>query len=148
MQQTTHRQIDMKIKNKFFFQTHDVLAEKRLDVIEYLRIKGVDNEKYLKAYDYFVVNNAQFDGATIVKDLNDLPHLPLAAMLHDYEYLTTLKSVHWTSWIQTKVRLDWEYGQNLESLGKGTWIPYTRAISLIISTPLYPVFIIYKKITS
>ena len=141
----------MKIKNKFFFQTHDVLAEKRLDVIEYLRIKGVDNEKYLKAYDYFVVNNTQFDGATIVKDLNDLPDLPLAACKHDHGYLTELALIPWyklLKWLKTKVKLDWQYAKDLEDLGKGTWIPYIRAISLIISTPLYPLFIIYKKITS
>lgn len=132
------------MKNNFFLQPIETISEKRNDVIEYLRIKGVDNEKYLKAYDYFVINSTQFDGATIVKDLNDLPHLPLAAMLHDYEYIITLKSVHWTNWIQTKVRLDWEYGQNLESLGKGTWIPYARVVSLVISTPLYPLFILFK----
>ena len=132
--------------NKFFLQNIKVLAAKRLDVIEYLRIKRVDNTTFLKAYDYFAIHNMEFDGATIVKDLDDLPDLPLAAMKHDYEYLTTLKSAHWTKWIQTKVRLDWQYAKDLESLGKGTWIPYARAIILMLSSPLYPLFILFKRI--
>ena len=134
--------------NKFFQQPLEVLVEKRIDVIEYLRIKGVENTRYLKAYDYFATHNKEFDGATIVKDLNDLPDLPLAAMVHDFGYLIELKKARFSKWLQTKIKLDWKYGQDLESLGKGTWIPYIRAISLIVTSPFYPLFIIYKKITS
>ena len=76
--------------NKFFRQPLDVLVEKRKDVIEYLRIKGIDAETYLKAYDYFTIHTEEFDGATIVKDLDDLPDLPLAAMVHDWQYLYIL----------------------------------------------------------
>tara|TARA_R110000796_G_scaffold101246_1_gene209976 strand:+ start:157 stop:576 length:420 start_codon:yes stop_codon:yes gene_type:complete len=139
------------MKNKFFLQDSKVLAEKRLDVIEYLRIKNVSNATYLPAYDYFVINNTQFDGATIVKDLNDLPDLTLAACKHDHGYLTELALIPWyklLKWLKTKVKLDWQYAKDLEDLGKGTWIPYGRAVSLIITIPLYPLYILYKKITS
>ena len=137
--------------NKFFLQPPEVLTEKRKDVIEYLRIKGLDNARYLKAYDYFAIHKKEFDGATIVKDLDDLPNLPLAALEHDYHYLTTLASVPWyklLKWLKTKARLDWQYARDLESLGRGTWIPYTRAVFLILTSPLYPLFKLYKKIKS
>ena len=137
--------------NKFFLQPPEVLTEKRKDVIEYLIIKGLVDTRYLKAYDYFAIHKKEFDGETIVKDLDDLPDLPLAGLKHDYHYLTTLASVPWyklLKWLKTKIRLDWQYAKDLQSLGKGSWIPFARAVFLILATPLYPLFKLYKKIKS
>ena len=136
------------MRNRFFLQNSTVLAEKRKEVIEYLRIKGIDNKRYLQAYDYFATHNEEFDGATIVKDLDDLPDLPLAAMVHDWRYVHILLKYNGWRWLKIKVRFDWEYGKNLEALGKGAWVPYVRAVGLIISTPLYPIYKLIKKRTN
>jgi hypothetical protein len=55
-----------------------------------LLYKGYNQEQvdiYLKAFDYFSKKHTEFDGATVVKDLVDIPGLDLDAMLHDYHYI-------------------------------------------------------------
>jgi len=77
-------------KSTYFHQSKEQLFESRKNVFLFLDLKGyVPNEifVYIKAFDYFCKNPTQFDGATIVKDLQDIPHLDLDAMLHDYHYL-------------------------------------------------------------
>ena len=79
-----------KSKSNFFLQDRETLAEKRHQVIMVLRFKGLNTQeinKFTEAYDYFKNNPKKFDGATIVKDLNDIKGLDLKAMLHDYECL-------------------------------------------------------------
>ena len=79
-----------KSKSNFFLQDRETLAEKRHQVIMVLRFKGLNTQeinKFTEAYDYFRNNPKKFDGATIVKDLNDIKGLDLKAMLHDYECL-------------------------------------------------------------
>ena len=74
----------------FFEQDKNVLAVKYQDVFSILKIKGynVDQQTvYKKAFDYFVENPHDFDGATLVNDLCDIPDLDLDAMLHDYHYV-------------------------------------------------------------
>jgi hypothetical protein len=119
-------------RNNFFKQSKEILAIKRIDVETLLRIKEINSTNYLLAYDYFCKHINAFDGATIVKDFNDIPELDLNAMLHDYKYITQfgiIKKFYW----------DWEYLQGMNDLGKGYRIG--RYIGLLISSIF---FIPYK----
>ncbi len=133
----------MTIFNKesyFFKQDKQTLIQKRNEVKALLRFKGIDNSMFLKAYDFFVANPKQFDGATIVKDLNDIKGLDLAALVHDYRYLVDLPRYKGLKWFKIKTKYDFEYGRNMELLGKGIY-HYIRFIALFLSTPFY---LIYK----
>jgi hypothetical protein len=99
-------------KNSFFKQPKEVLESKRQDVETLLKIKGFDSSIYLEAYNYFCENKLDFDGATIVKDLPDIPNLDLNAMVHDYRYILQFG-------VFRKFRWDWEYYQGMNDLGKG-----------------------------
>jgi hypothetical protein len=121
-------------KNSFFKQEASVLKRKREEVKRLLYFKEVHSSVYLKAYDYFCENKMDFDGATIVKDLDDIPELDLNAMLHDYRYLTDFG-------IFKKFKWDWEYFQGMNKLGKG--YRTGRYIALTLSSI---VFIPYKLI--
>jgi len=123
-------------KNDFFYQDEKTLKSKRRDVKTLLKIKGFNPkliELVLCAYDYFSKNPHLFDGETIVKDLDDLPNLSIAGLVHDFEYVVYKV---WKNPVK-KIKADWEYAQLHEQLGKGYFIPYLRAICLIIITPLY-----------
>ena len=122
--------------NVFKNQTKRTLEVLDFDIETLLKIKDI-HINYKDAFNYLSKNPAQFDGATVVKDLVDLPKLSISAMIHDYEYLINLPKYKGLEWLKYKIRIDWEYGQNLELLGKGYFIPYTRAIALIITTPIY-----------
>ena len=77
-------------KNNTFYKSKTDLDNLYYDMDVLLRIKGRSEDecwKYKKAFTYFRTFPHKYDGATIVKDLNDLPNLDLDAMLHDYEYL-------------------------------------------------------------
>jgi len=143
-------------KNNFFqpvpgetkAQTNARLDSKRLDVLEYLRIKriqGVWKMWILKAYDYFEQHPDEFDGASIVKDLDDLPNLSLAALVHDYLYLIDLKKYSGVRWFYKKCEFDYRYGKLLEMFGKGIWTPYLRTGLLVLSTPFYLLLLAVKK---
>lgn len=119
-------------KNSFFKQEASVLKRKREEVKRLLYFKEVHSSVYLEAYDYFCKNKMDFDGATIVKDLDDIPELDLNAMLHDYRYLTDFG-------IFKKFKWDWEYYQGMNKLGKG--YRTGRYIALTLSSI---VFIPYK----
>ncbi len=121
-----------------YFKTGD-LVQKRKDVITYLRLKGLShlNNYFLEAFDFFVVNPDEFDGATLVKDLNDIKGLTLSAMRHDYDTIMLLPKFTKLKWVKYNIIYAWHYGKNLELMGKGIWTPYFRAIGLIVATPLY-----------
>lgn len=112
-------------RNEFFKQSKEVLVTKRVDVETLLKIKGFDSTNYLMAYDYFCEHTSAFDGATLVKDLPDLPKLDLNAMLHDFRYITQYG-------ILLKFKWDWEYFQGMDDLGKGYRLG--RYVGLIISS--------------
>lgn len=132
-------------KNDFFKQDAKTLKQKRRDMKTLLRIKEFSNSDVFwfgVMYDYFCKNPEQYDGETLVKDLNDLPNLSLAGLEHDYEYIVCKV---WKSPI-AKIRSDWAYAKRHEQLGKGWLIPYTRAIGLILSTPFYYLIKLYNHI--
>lgn len=79
-----------KSKNDFFKQDIETLDEYRYQLRMMLKYKGRSEEDidfYIEVYGFFCHFTTKFDGATIVKDLCDLPKLDLDAMMHDYECL-------------------------------------------------------------
>jgi hypothetical protein len=123
-------------RNEFFKQEVWILAARRTDVETLLTIKEVDAQKYLIAYDYFSISQTEFDGATIVKDLNDIPELDLNAMLHDYRYITDFG-------VFKKFKWDYEYLQGMNDLGKG--YRTGRFIALILSSVFFTPYKLLSK---
>lgn len=117
--------------NKYFKQPTEILIKKRIQVQTYLEIKEYSKDEiaiYLKAYDYFSKEINEYDGATIVKDLVDLPHLDLDAMLHDYHYIVYHSATNFVS----KWKADWIYAKGMERKGKGQYSAFSRLVVLII----------------
>lgn len=120
----------------------------RIDVLNLLQIKGASKPhiaRVLQAYDYFSTRPHEFDGATIVKDLIDCHGFDLKALRHDYEYIVVMPQLRWFKWLFYKIIIDWQYGVDHELLGNSPLIGYSRAILLIISTPFYPIFKLFRK---
>lgn len=118
--------------NHFFNQDKATLNLKRDYVWKLLTMKGYCNDAvavYLKAYDYFCINPDDFDGATLIKDLCDIPDLDLDAMYHDYCYLI----YNVASNISMKWRADKLYAKGNERKGKGLYSAYSRFIGLSVS---------------
>lgn len=120
-------------KNNTFYKTRHELDDLYANMTMLLFLKGrTENEiwKYKRAFTYFCTFPHKFDGATIVKDLNDLPNLDLDAMLHDYEYLCGANKD-----FKRKFKADFDYIRNMEKNGKG--IRVFRLILLTLSGILY-----------
>lgn len=140
----------IKSKNNFFTQSQDFLEEKRKHLINVLSDFGIDTEKdkrWLQAYDLFrnYTNQYMYDGATIVKDLHTIYGYDAPAGNHDISYIMN----DWFSFrgLINKFTLDYKYGLDMRALQ----IPYTTAWSRVfllwIATPLWYIFLIFKKIT-
>ena len=132
-------------KNNFFLQDRETFATKRHHLINVLIDFGVEDlDRWLKSYDYFIFNPAEFDGATIVKDLNTIADYDGAAANHDYTYL------HIGFWsykgLIEKLKSDFKYGKDQEKTGKGSITAYTRTVLLWLSTPLYYLLLIFKSL--
>ena len=109
-----------KSKNTHFQQDRDTLADYRYKMVMILIYKGrtdAEINKYKEAYDFFCKFTTKFDGATIVKDLCDLPKLDFDAMLHDYECLIGANR-NLIKWFQSA----WNYFENMRKNGKGNQI--------------------------
>ena len=131
-------------KSNFFRQDRETLASKRAHFVKVLydfEVKDVD--RWLFAFDYFRNNPEDFDGATIVKDLHTINGYDGAAGNHDIAYLNT---DFWTrkGFVQ-KLKVDFQYGIDQEKTGKGSVTAYTRTVLLWLSTPLYYLYLIFKK---
>jgi len=131
-------------KSTFFVQDPEILKIYRIQVVSILEIKGYDTNEinvYLKAFDYFCLNCNEFDGATVVKDLQDLPKLDLDAMLHDYQYLVqNVASTFYTKWFA-----DWLYAKGQERKGKGQYSSFSRFIGLTIIGLFFVPYASYKR---
>jgi len=131
-------------KSTFFAQDSEILKIYRRQVISILEIKDYDTEEinvYLKAFDYFCLNCNEFDGATVVKDLQDLPKLDIDAMLHDYQYLVqNVASTFYTKWYA-----DWLYAKGQERKGKGQYSSFSRFIGLTIIGLFFVPYASYKR---
>jgi hypothetical protein len=118
-------------KSTYFQQPKEVLFNSRDKVFRLLDLKGYSINEiaiYLKAFDYFCESTHLFDGATIVKDLQDIPHLDLDAMLHDYHYIVyNAGSDFYTKW-----HADWIYAKGNERKGKGQYSAFSRFVGLTI----------------
>lgn len=118
-------------KSTYFSNSLLKIKTDRMSVEFLLLIKGYKQnqvEVYLKAFDYFTKHTTDFDGATFVKDLVDIPDLDLDSMLHDYHYSVYKVS---SSFIY-KFRADWIYAKGQERKGKGQYSSFTRFIGLTI----------------
>ncbi len=104
-------------ENYFFKQGKDVLGGKRKQLQFILKEVWDRSDEvtsfYLKAFDFFVENPNEFDGATIVKDLNIMPDLDIQAMIHDYIYITYNVS----SDVHYKFKADLIYAHEMEKMG-------------------------------
>ena len=119
-------------ENHFFNQDKATLLLKRDSVCKLLTMKGYGLESvaiYLKSYDYFCINPDQFDGATLVNDLCDIPDLDLDAMLHDWMYLVCNAAVN----IRCKWMADMIFSKGMEQKGKGQYTAYSRFAGLTLS---------------
>ena len=115
-------------KSYFFYKDRETLADFRYKMIMMLIYKGrteAEIELYKNAYDFFCKYPAKFDGATIVKDLEDLPKLDLDAMVHDYECLIGANR-NFIKWFKSA----WNYFENMRKNGKGNQV--LRLIGLYI----------------
>lgn len=77
-------------KSSFFYQSKSILSQYRVEMIDLLIIRDFSEYEisfYLEAYDYFVDNPENYDGATASEDLNDIPGLELDSMSHDFDYV-------------------------------------------------------------
>ena len=109
-----------KSKSTFFSQDRETLADYRYKMIMMLQYKGrTDKEidSYIEAYDFFCRFTTKFDGATIVKDLCDLPKLDIDAMAHDYECLIGANR-NFIKWFKSA----WRYFENMRKNSKGNQI--------------------------
>ena len=131
-------------RNDFFDKTTTQLNYYRKEVFDYLRIKGYspkEIEVYLKAYDYFTNHQGAFDGATIVKDLVDIPNLDLDAMLHDFHYINYNCGAN----LFVKWKCDWLYAKGQERKGKGQYSAYSRFLGLTIIGILFVPFAYFER---
>jgi len=134
-------------KSHFFTQDRETLADKRAHLVRVLYDFGCsskDVDRWLFAYDYFTKNPEDFDGATIVKDLNTIGGYDGAAGNHDIEYLN-IKFWSWKGLVK-KLKADYQYGIDQERTGKGSFTSYTRTVLLWLSTPFYYLVLIYKTL--
>ena len=130
--------------NHFFNQNNKLLQEKRVHVEILLEFKGYSKDEilvYCKAYDYFCTNKTAFDGATVVKDLCDIPHLDLDAMLHDYHYLAYKVGASFS----LKGKTDWLYAKGNERKGKGQYSAFSRFIGLTLTSIGFVPYTYLKK---
>lgn len=131
-------------KNNFFFQSPEILKHKGFDVDDLLRLKGYNSKQiaiYLEAYNYFKENPDRYDGATIVKDLIDIPGLDLDAMLHDYHYIVFNAAAH----LGCKWKADWLYVKGMEKKGKGSYSCYSRFVGLTTFGSLFAIYARLKR---
>ncbi|MDN3671522.1 hypothetical protein QWY99_05980 [Flavobacterium branchiarum] len=126
----------------FFKQDSNALRKRRKAVSQLLKLKGYsfcEINIYIIAYDFFCSNPSEFDGATVVKDLCDIPGLDLDAMLHDYHYLRYRVGSSFT----LKWKADWAYAKGQERKGKGQYSAFSRFVGLTI---IGLVFVPYTRV--
>ena len=137
-----------KSKNNFFFQSRDVLSEKRQLLIKVLEDRGLSKKEVNHILDCFNLlrdfpSVYKFDGATIVYDLETIKGLDASAMVHDVEY-QLLRHRGFKTYFFGKLKADVNYGKLMRKLGI-TWLTaWSRVLLLIISTPIWMLIIALK----
>ena len=111
-----------------------------LEVLDLLNRSDKDKLIYLDAFNYFITNPEQFDGATVMRDLFSLKYpdrkLDIDAMLHDYEYVTGANKS-----FKLKHKADFRYFNNMLLNGKGAQV---LRLTLLIITGVF--FVPYNLI--
>lgn len=133
-------------RNNFFTQDAKTLNSLRESVVVYLKIKGYNYKEieiYTDAFAYFCENPEKFDGATIVKDLDDLPNLDLDAMVHDYNYIVQKVARNFIK----KYKADWYYAKGMERKGKGQYSAFSRFIVLTLTGIIFVPYTLLKNKT-
>lgn len=124
--------------SSYFHKTRAQLNASRLSLIQFLELWMYSQEQidiYLKAFDHFSCYPDQFDGATIVKDLQSIPGLDINAMLHDFHYIEYNAGAGFIS----KYIADLIFAKEMERLGKGgsAWIRFAGlTLSSVGFTPI------------
>lgn len=131
-------------KNHFFRQEYYVLEGKWIFAYNLLIKKGYSKEKinvYKKAYDYFCLNPDDFDGATFVKDLEDISGLDLDAMLHDYQ------CIHFnvSSNLECLIKSNWLFYKGMIRKDKIKREAFVRLTGLTIIIPLFMIYSLFKR---
>jgi len=119
-------------KSNYFHQDKAHLDKCDLDVRTYLWIKGYSIPQvaiYLNAFDYFRENPNEFDGATLVRDLCDIPGLDIDALYHDYCYINYNVAVNPIM----KFRADKLYAKGNERKGKSQYAAWSRMVGLTLT---------------
>lgn len=140
-------------ESKYFHKDKANLDKCVFDMVAYLKMKGYNYDQiaiYIKAFEYFVLNPNDFDGATLVNDLCDIRGLDLDAMLHDHQYIVYFVGGSFSM----KYRADKLFmhgikkkGKNgiLYKLGVKNYPAYSRFIGLTISDLFWVPFAIIKR---
>jgi len=131
-------------KSKFFHQSVEALSSKRRQVVQLLKVKGYNDTEiaiYIKSYNYFCQNPAQFDGATGVKDLYDIDGLDLDAMLHDYQCIVHNVSSN----IRCLNLSNWLFYKGIIRKNKGKWKALKRLIGLTLLTFPFMIYSLIKR---
>jgi len=130
-------------KSDFFHSDEDILIKTRNFMIYFLKMhktkKGVIN-LYLEAYEYFILNPNEFDGATLSKDIKVIPNLDIWAMLHDYLYIKYNIAVNW----KLKYYGDVIYALEMERLGISYGTTWGRFILLVLSQIIFTPYQLLK----
>ena len=77
-------------KSDYFKKSSAELKQGREDMIVFLHIKNFDPDQigwFCKAYDYFIENPKEYNGASYSQDLYCISTLELWSMLHDWFYI-------------------------------------------------------------
>ena len=124
------------MKSKDFFKQSSYELTRKRQLLEYYfksqEYSEAQKTIYYDAYNYFVNNPFDFDGATIVKDLHHIKGLDINAMLHDYQYIKYKVA----SSFKYKFLSDYIYAKQMEKQGRGfyAWI---RLIGVTIGGLFY-----------
>jgi hypothetical protein len=115
-------------KSTFFLKSKDELVAKHWYLLEMV-LKDYNFTEheiidFYRAYNYFTENPNEFDGATIVRDLDTIKGLDAPAMVHDYRYVLAYR-------IKDRIRADKEYLTNMIKLGVHPVSAYLRVYLLI-----------------
>jgi hypothetical protein len=129
-------------KSTFFLKSKEELAKKwyllEITLIDFKftehEIKGFKN-----AYNFFLENPYEFDGATIVRDLNTINELDAPAMLHDFKYI-------FSRGIKHRLKYDKEYLDNMIKLEVHPISAYLR-FGLLIFLNISGIYFLYKLVT-
>ena len=130
-------------KSTFFLKSKEELAKNwyllELVLIDF-RFTQKEILNFSRAYNYFIENPNEFDGATIVRDLNTIKGLDAPAMVHDYRYILAYG-------VKDRLKADKEYLRNMIKLGVHPISAYLR-FSLLIFLNISGIYTIYKIVTN